>query len=174
MEVNQLITPDRVQCLSGINSKKRALETISGLLGSGAAGVDPTDIFHQLIERERLGSTGLGHGVALPHGRLTSALQTDNSDDAQFEQTLRQSMTLGCFIKLDQGVDFDSPDSKPADLLFGLLVPEDCTDEHLQVLATLANMFSNTEFCEQLRHCQSSEELFTQLSGWSQSHQADS
>ena len=174
MEVNQLITPERVQCLSGINSKKRALETISKLLGSGAAGVDPTDIFHQLIERERLGSTGLGHGVALPHGRLASTTQQDDSGDAQFDQTLAQGMTLGCFIKLDQGVDFDSPDSKPADLLFGLLVPENCTDEHLQILATLAGMFSDTQFCEQLRNCQTDEELLTQLSTWSLSHHADS
>jgi len=174
MEVSQLITPDRVQCLSGINSKKRALETISKLLGSGAAGVDPTDIFHQLIERERLGSTGLGHGVALPHGRLTSAIQQDDSGDAQFDQAVKPEMTLGCFIKLEKGVDFDSPDSKPADLIFGLLVPENCTDEHLQVLSTLAKMFSDTQFCEQLRNCQTSDELYTQLSGWSQSHQAAS
>ena len=174
MEVSQLITPDRVQCLSGINSKKRALETISTLLGSGAAGVDPTVIFHQLIERERLGSTGLGHGVALPHGRLTSVMQQDDSGDAQFDQTLIPDMTLGCFIKLDQGVDFDSPDSKPADLIFGLLVPENCTDEHLNILATLAKMFSDTQFCEQLRHCPTGEELYTQISGWTHSHQAAS
>jgi len=174
MEVSQLITPERVQCLSGISSKKRALETISNLLGSGVTGVDPTDIFHQLIERERLGSTGLGHGVALPHGRLTSSIQQDDSDDAQFDQTLKPGMTLGCFIKLDQGVDFDSPDSKPADLIFGLLVPETCTDEHLNILATLAKMFSDTQFCEQLRHSQTSEELYTQISGWTHSHQAAS
>lgn len=174
MEINQLITPDRVQCLSGINSKKRVLEAISQLLGSGAAGVDPTDIFHQLIERERLGSTGLGHGVALPHGRLKSTIQQDNSGDAQFDPTLMQAMTLGSFIKLDKGVDFDSPDAKPADLIFGLLVPENCTDEHLQVLATLAKMFSDTQFCDQLRNCQSNDELYTQLAGWTQSHQGAS
>jgi len=114
MEISQLITPDRVQCLNGINSKKRALESLSHLLASGIAGVDSTDIFHQLIERERLGSTGLGHGVALPHGRLSS--QDDSASDTPLDSL---SITLGCFIKLDQGVDFDSPDSKPADLLFG-------------------------------------------------------
>lgn len=169
MEISQLITSGRVQCLGGIKSKKRALESLSQLLASGVTGVDPTDIFHQLIERERLGSTGLGHGVALPHGRFSSS--QDDSGDAQFDQGMAPKMTLGCFIKLDQGVDFDSPDAKPADLLFGLLVPEHCTDEHLQVLAALAQMFSDTEFCERLRNTQTNEELYTMLSGWKQPHQ---
>ncbi len=161
MEINQLITPERVKCLSGIGSKKRALESLGHLLSSGAAGIDPTDIFNRLIERERLGSTGLGHGVAIPHGRL------EPSDD-------NLPVTLGCFIKLDQAVDFDSPDRQDADLLFGLLVPENCTDEHLQILAALAGMFSNTQFCNQLRSCETDEELYKQLSGWASSHQAAS
>ncbi len=163
MEISQLITPERVQCLSGISSKKRALESISQLLGSGAIGIDPTDIFHQLIERERLGSTGLGYGVALPHGRFHG-----NDDQAPLD------ITLGCFVKLEQGVDFDSPDAKPADLIFGLLVPEHCTDEHLQVLASLAKMFSDKAFCDQLRHCETSQSLFENISGWTQSQQAAS
>jgi len=160
MDINQLIAPERVKCLSGINSKKRALESLGHLLSSGAAGVDPTDIFHHLVERERLGSTGLGHGVALPHARLS--LQTGN-----------QNISLGGFIKLEQGIDFDSPDSQPADLLFALLVPQECTDEHLQILASLAGMFSNPEFCEKLRNCSTDDELYNQLSGWTQ-HQAAS
>ena len=128
MNINHLITPDRIKCLSGISSKKRALESLSKLLGQGAIDTDPNDIFHQLVERERLGSTGLGHGVALPHGRF-------NFPSAE------QTTSIGCFIKLDQGIDFDSPDYQSADLLFGLLVPQQCTDEHLQILASLASMF---------------------------------
>ena len=161
MDIDQLIAPDRVKCLSGIGSKKRALESLSQLLGQGAIGIDSTEIFHQLIERERLGSTGLGHGVALPHGRL-SLTQDD------------KSITLGSFIKLDQGIDFDSPDRQPADLLFALLVPEQCTEEHLQILAALAGMFSDVSFCEQLRNCQTDEALYTLLSGWAHSHQVAS
>ncbi len=161
MEIHQLIAPERVKCISGIGSKKRALETLGQLLGSGATGVDPTDIFNRLIERERLGSTGLGHGVAIPHGRHGGTEDTD-------------PVTLGCFIKLDHSIDFDSPDREPADLLFGLLVPEDCTDEHLQILAALAGMFSDIDFCEELRKCETDEELYLQLAGWSQTHQAAS
>lgn len=165
MDINQLIAPDRVKCLSGIGSKKRALESLSHLLGLGATGLDPTDIFHQLVERERLGSTGLGHGVALPHGRLASN-ETGQSDVSGY--------TLGSFIKLENGIDFDSPDSQPADLLFGLLVPKECTDEHLQILAALAGMFSDTQFCEQLRNCKTDEELYSKLSNWHHAHQAAS
>lgn len=149
MNINQLIAPDRVICLNGINSKKRGLEKLSQILSLGAIGYDPAEIFNRLIERERLGSTGLGHGVALPHGRY-------GEDET----------TIGAFVKLDQGIDFDSPDNEPTDLLFALLVPEHHTDEHLQVLATLAGMFSDKDFCDKLRQCQTDEELFKHLSGW--------
>ena len=149
MNINQLIAPDRVICLNEISSKKRLLEKLSHLLGLGAIGYDPMEIFNRLIERERLGSTGLGHGVALPHGRFGD-----------------KDKTTGAFIKLDKGVDFDCPDGEPADLLFALLVPEQHTNEHLQVLASLAGMFSNDDFCRNLRACHNDEELFKHLSGW--------
>ena len=161
MNINHLITPERVKCLSGIGSKKRALMSLSELLGQDADGIDPMDIFDQLVERERLGSTGLGHGVALPHGRLNL-------------QNSKQETSIGCFVKLDQGVDFDSPDNQPADLLFALLVPEHCTEEHLQILAALAGMFSDSAFCNELRNCSSDEELYAHLSGWAHTHQAAS
>lgn len=146
MEINQLIAPDRVISLTDISSKKRVLEELGRLLGQGAIGLDPADIFNRLIERERLGSTGLGHGVALPHARI------GDRDD-----------TIGAFIKLEQGVDFDSPDNEPADLLFALLVPEAHTDEHLQILASLAGMFSDNEFCASLRECKTSEQLYEKI-----------
>jgi len=86
-------------------------------------------IFDSLIGRERLGSTGLGHGVALPHGR--------------FNQSQR---AVGAFVKLKKGVDFDAIDRQPVDLVFGLLVPDHYTDEHLKILAYLAEMFSDRAF----------------------------
>ncbi len=149
MNINQLIAPDRVICLNEISSKKRLLEKLSQLLGLGATGYDSADIFNRLVERERLGSTGLGYGVALPHGRFGD-----------------KNETIGAFIKLGKGIDFDSPDGKPADLLFALLVPEQHTNEHLQVLASLAGMFSDNDFCQSLRACHNDEKLFKHLSGW--------
>lgn len=151
MNIQQLIAPDRVICLAEISSKKRLLEKISQLLGLGASGLNHGDIFHRLIERERLGSTGLGHGVALPHGRITNLEQT-----------------VGAFIKLNKATNFDSTDGQPTDLLFALLVPELHTEEHLQILAALAGMFSNPDFCSHLRQCKNDSDLFQQLSGWEQ------
>ncbi|MCW8956682.1 MAG: PTS IIA-like nitrogen regulatory protein PtsN [Gammaproteobacteria bacterium] len=150
MDINRLIAPDRVICLDQISSKKRLLETLGQMLSLGAIDLDPADIFNKLIERERLGSTGLGHGVALPHGRLGN-----------------NSSTVGAFIKLDTAVDFDSTDGQPTDLIFALLVPEHHTEEHLQILASLAGMFSDGEFCNQLRECKTDEDLFKLLSSWS-------
>ncbi|MDH5483857.1 MAG: PTS IIA-like nitrogen regulatory protein PtsN [Gammaproteobacteria bacterium] len=155
MDIKQLIAPERVICLSEISSKKRILEQLAKLLGTGAIGYDPAEIFNRLIERERLGSTGLGHGVALPHGRMGS-----------------EQKTIGAFIKLDRPIDFDSPDGQPADLLFALLVPEHHTDEHLQILASLAGMFSDPGFCNSIRQCGSDEELFRHLSTWTSASKA--
>lgn len=155
MNLNQLIAPDRVICLHDISSKKRLLEKLSQLLAQGALGLNHGDIFNRLVERERLGSTGLGHGVALPHGRI---------------QHLDQS--IGAFIRLEHAVNFDSIDGQPTDLLFALLVPEHHTDEHLQILASLAGMFSNPTFCSRLRQCTGNDELFRQLSGWEHVSQA--
>lgn len=150
MDINRLIAPDRVICLDQISSKKRLLETLGQMLSLGAIDLDPAEIFNKLIERERLGSTGLGHGVALPHGRLGN-----------------NTSTVGAFIKLNTPVDFDSTDGKPTDLIFALLVPIEHTEEHLQILASLAGMFSDGEFCKQLRECNTDEDLFKLLSGWS-------
>ena len=151
MEINQLISPERVVCLSGINSKKRLLENLGQLLSLGVQGADPTDIFHHLVDRERLGSTGLGHGVALPHARLG-----------------HHEKPIGAFIKLGNPVDFDSPDSQPADLIFGLLVPEEHTSEHLEILASLAGMFSDHELSNSLRQCTQDDELLHRLTSWQQ------
>jgi len=155
MNIHQLISPDRVICLTEISSKKKLLEKLSQLLGLGAEGYDTTEIFNRLVERERLGSTGLGHGVALPHGRLGD-----------------KEETIGAFIKLDKAIGFDSPDGAPIDLIFTLLVPEHHTDEHLKILASLAGMFSNNEFCADLRQCHTDEELYKHLSGWASACQA--
>ena len=86
------------------------------------------------MARERLGSTGLGHGVAIPHGRLAGA------EDA-----------VAAFIRLESAVDFEAPDGQPVDLVVGLLVPEECNDCHLQLLAQLAEIFSQASVRDALR-----------------------
>ena len=102
------------------------LESASELLAATDENLSPRAVFDCLIAREKLGSTGLGHGVAIPHGRLAGL-----------------DKTIGVFIKVPKGVDFDAPDSEPVDLVFALLVPEESTEEHLQVLSNLASYFNS-------------------------------
>lgn len=144
MPVVDLISPDKVAHGVKASSKKRALEILSRLLASSSApGLVDTEIFESLIMRERLGSTGIGHGVAIPHGRLKGV------KDA-----------LGAFVQLEKGVDFDVIDNQPVDLMFALLVPVESTDEHLQLLAQLAEMFSDESLRQRLREAGSPEEVY--------------
>ncbi len=149
MMITDLITRERIVCNGEVASKKRVLEVLSERLATGQAGLAARPVFDSLIGRERLGSTGLGHGVALPHGRFSQSEQA-----------------IGAFVKLRKGVDFDAIDRQPVDLVFGLLVPDHYTDEHLKILAYLAEMFSDQDFCRQLRAAESVEVLYEWLSGW--------
>ena len=149
MHIADLLTADRVACCEQSASKKRVLEQLSALIAGGQQALNSTDVFDSLIARERLGSTGLGHGVAIPHGRVKNGTET-----------------VGAFIKLQNPVDFDAVDGEPVDLLFGLLVPEQSTQEHLQLLAQLAEMFSDAEFVAGLRQSGSAADLHARLSQW--------
>ncbi|MDN5937360.1 MAG: PTS sugar transporter subunit IIA, partial [Salinisphaera sp.] len=127
MHLAEIVCEQQSQVADDISSKKRALESLSEQLAAAAPGVDADDVFTALVNREKLGSTGLGDGVAIPHGRL-SGVQS----------------CVGAMLRLvSPGVDFEAPDSKPVDLFFGLLVPEDSTDEHLEILRNLAEMFAD-------------------------------
>lgn len=134
MHITELLDPARIACQQSSGSKKRSLEILSRLLADALPELTEGEIFDSLINRERLGSTGLGKGVALPHGRMQGL-----------------SHPTGALLTLQEGVDFDAADQIPVDLMFALLVPEQSTDEHLQILARLAELFSDAEFCLQLR-----------------------
>ncbi len=149
MNLNELVSQDTVVYKTDIASKKRALEQLATLLAGESGEQQALDIFQHLTEREKLGSTSLGHGVALPHAR------TGQCTDAK-----------GAFIKLDHGINFDSPDGIATDMLFALLVPEHYTDEHLKILAELASLFSDDAKCEQLRKSTSNQELYNNLTDW--------
>ena len=110
------------------------METLAGLIADADRDVTRQEVFNSLLSRERLGGTGLGNGVALPHGRLQNSFAT-----------------IAAFIKLQRGVDYDALDRQPVDLVFALLVPEHSTEEHLRVLAQLADMFDRPAFLARLR-----------------------
>lgn len=146
MNINQLIDQDHVLCCPEVASKKRLLEVVSELLAIDLPQISAHEIFDSLINREKLGSTGLGKGVAIPHGRIASL-----------------ENPVCAFIRLDEAVEFDATDGKPVDLAFALLVPEDSTEEHLQVLSTIAELFSDEEFCTGVRNCRDKDCLMQLL-----------
>lgn len=143
MQFSDVISSDRSFIDPLGSSKKRVLENASELIGKSISSLDAEEIFIGLVSRERLGSTGLGDGVAIPHCRL------DNCPE-----------TVGTLIKLPEPIDFDAIDNKPVDLLFVLLVPTEATDDHLQTLASAAELFSQPAFCDALRNCSSGEDLY--------------
>lgn len=149
MQIGELLSLDRVADSTDVSSKKRTLELLSSLLSSGDNGLSADEIFDTLLARERLGSTGLGAGVAIPHGRIKGI-----------------DKTVGAFVKLHDGVDFDAPDKQPVDLLFALLVPEECTNTHLDILAQLARLFRDDHAVDQLRKSTNRETLYRILTEW--------
>ena len=132
-----------------IHSKKRLLEVLGEYLATGLPALTPQVVFDRLLERERLGSTGLGHGIALPHARMP-----------------RITKAIGAFVQLETGVDFDAIDGEPVDLAFALLVPEAATEEHLQLLAKLATLFSSEELRESLRKAADPGQILEQIRRW--------
>jgi PTS system nitrogen regulatory IIA component len=141
-----LITEARIGQGREIASKKRLIETLAELLAKDHPRLSTEMVFERLLERERLGSTGLGHGVALPHARLKEITKV-----------------LGAFVQTVRGVDYDASDGEPVDLAFALLVPEAATEEHLQLLAYLAGRFSEPATRAQLRKAQSSAAILALL-----------
>ena len=149
MEIQDIITPERVIHDVDISSKKRALETVSDILAGGNTAVAAQDVCESLFAREKLGSTSIGSGVAIPHGRLK------NTDK-----------TIAAFIKLHKGVDYDAIDNQAVDLIFALLVPENSTQEHLNLLAEIAEMFSIEAIRDKIRQCEDDESLCLLLQNW--------
>lgn len=147
ISLGDIFSPDRVCCDADASSKKKTLELLSELMSSAQGAPDSRVVADRLLARERLGSTALGHGVAIPHGRCANL-----------------SSAVAAFIKLREGVDFDAPDGEPVDLVVGLLVPEECTDGHLQLLAQLAELFSQGELRDKLRSSISPPDLLQILS----------
>jgi len=135
VNIIDILSPESIAFDTALSSKKAALEKLSALIASGDSGITHNEVFDSLISRERLGSTGLGQGIAIPHGRRKGGTKT-----------------LGAFLKLETGINYDAIDQKPVDLLFALIVPEQSTQEHLDILSKLAEMFSNTDLVNKLRN----------------------
>jgi PTS system nitrogen regulatory IIA component len=155
MHLIDLLAPARVVAGVNLSSKKRLLEQLSALLAEDAGAEIERRVFDSLCTREKLGSTGLGHGVAIPHGR-TSALPG----------------AVGAFLRLSEPIDFGALDGKPVDLVFALAVPEHFSHQHLLLLSQLAEMFSDADFCARLRAAPDSATLYALLADWQLQHAA--
>lgn len=134
MNIADIVAPERVRLAEDVQSKKRALEQLAEILTQGTPYLTASEIFNGLIGREKLGSTGIGVGVAIPHARMKGA------DEC-----------IGAFMRLPQPVDFESNDEQPVDLIFGLIVPDKSTEAHLDMLRKLAETFSVNQALAELR-----------------------
>jgi len=152
--IAKLLPPSNILLDLDVTSKKRMFEQ-AGLLFENNQGIGRSVVFDSLFARERLGSTGLGQGVAIPHGRIKGL------KDA-----------VGAFVRLASPVAFDSPDGKPVNLVFFLLVPEQATERHLQILSELAQLFSDRELRERLATESDPGSLHQTITAW-QPHVAD-
>ena len=146
--IAKLLSPSHVLVDLQVSSKKRLFEQ-AGLLFENQDGIARSTVFDSLFARERLGSTGLGQGVAIPHGRIKGL------KDA-----------LGALLRLAQPVPFDSPDGAPVSLVFVLLVPEKATEKHLQILSELAPMFSDRSLRDAMARAADAAALHHLVTAW--------
>lgn len=144
-DLSDLLYPATVQAKAAIDSK-RAFFPYAGSLAASALGLDGGEVAERLLERERLGSTAFGKGVALPHARLEGL-----------------SGVKGLFLKLDREIDFNAVDGLPVDLIFILLSPVDCGAEHLKALARVSRFLRDEPVVARLRGAKSTEALYALL-----------
>ena len=145
MEIADLLSPDAVVSHLKAASKKQVLQEMANKAAS-LTGLSGRRIYETLTEREKLGSTGMGQGIAIPHGRVAGV----------------EKMT-GLFAQLDHPVDFDSMDDQPVDLVFLLLAPEGAGADHLKALARVSRLLRNQAVCEKLRAAPQAATLYALL-----------
>ena len=146
--VAKLLSPSNVLTDLQVSSKKRLFEQ-AGLLFENLDGIAKNLVFDSLFAREKLGSTGLGQGVAIPHGRIKGLKEAQ-----------------GAFLRLAQPVPFEAPDGNPVSLVFVLLVPEKATEKHLQILSELAQMFSDKALREAMMQAADAAALHGLITAW--------
>ena len=154
MEIVDIVSPDRVVADLRATSKKHALQLLAEK-AAAATGLHERAVFDVLLERERLGTTGVGKGIAIPHGKLADL-------DGLY----------GIFAKLEQPVKFDSVDDQPVDLIFLLLAPESAGADHLKALARISRLLRDASTCKKLRAADDGQEVYRILTQNAQSQAA--
>lgn len=147
-QIARLLPPANVLVNLSVSSKKRLFEQ-AGLLFENNHGIERGKVFDSLFARERLGSTGLGEGVAIPHGRIKGLKET-----------------LAAVVRLAEPIPFDAPDGQPVGFLVFLLVPEHASEEHLELLSELAELLSDRSIRESMIACDDPAQILKILSTW--------
>lgn len=148
MNLDTILPPERALFAVPGGSKKRVLEFFSTFIAQNTPSLDSQEVFSRLIGRERLGSTGIGQGVAIPHARSPHCKEP-----------------IASFLRLSEPVDFDAVDGEPVDLVFVLLVPEEADDAHLALLGQVAGIMNDAKTRNALRRAESQQELYSRLIG---------
>ena len=148
MEIAEILSIDRISLSDDLRSKKTVLERLGSLLELKNAGPSACHIGDLLSSRERLGTTGLGGGIALPHARIA-----------------KNEPARAAFLKISNPIDFDAIDEKPVDLFLGLCLPEDSINEYLNLLGKVAEAFEDITLVENLRVSNDKEAVLLRLSG---------
>jgi PTS system nitrogen regulatory IIA component len=145
MEIQDLITPKSVIAALRVTSKKQALQELARRAAQ-ITGIEERQIFDVLLEREKLGTTGVGHGIAIPHGKLAALTRL-----------------YGLFARLERPIDFESIDEQPVDLIFLLLAPESAGADHLKALARVSRLLRDKATTTKLRGCENADGLYALL-----------
>ena len=142
--ISSILVPGLTRVSFPGTSKKKTLEHIAAAISQEIPELPEEDLFENLIAREKLGSTGIGQGIAIPHSRMLSC-----------------SKVIGALFTLEQDIAFDAIDNQPVNLLFVLIVPKEASSEHLELLSQIAERFNDVSFCNKLRAASSDSELYT-------------
>jgi PTS system nitrogen regulatory IIA component len=148
MQIQSLLTPERTCSGLEASGKRSALELLARTIAQDIPSIDADDLLRRFLARERLGSTGIGHGIAIPHCRVNNSLGAAGNN------------AIGALITLSQPIEFDAIDAEPVDILFAMLVPEEAHDEHLKNLAALASALTRSEFRTRLRAANTNAALY--------------
>jgi len=154
MDLHDLLTPDGIIASLRATNKKDALQELAAI-AAAKTGLDAREIFNTLLQRERLGSTGLGHGIAIPHVKLNA---------------LQEIVCL--FARLEVPIEYESHDGQPVDLVFMLLAPEDASGDHLKALARISRLVRQPSILDDLRNASDAAALHSALTMVAPSHAA--
>ena len=143
MQLSEILTTSCTSCDVAVTSKKRILEKICQLAANQITDIEQDELLESLLDREKMGSTGIGNGIAIPHGRLSNT-----------------SQVIAVLLTSEKAVEFDAIDNRNVDIIIALFVPEDSCQQHLDTLQCIAQIFSDKKIAKQVRKCKNSQELF--------------